>query len=153
MSAPTLLNSVTTPLRYAQPLLNQEGSLSSVRPGSLWRGASAGFPLCLRGQSFEPQMDTGDHGLFEVIRGNPRESAASAPPCLRGDDWLGRLGRSPLQGSGLMGVPLTQAVGLGFVRSPLWGSKTWAWFGRTFRDRGLMRVPLTYELPKPYRAT
>jgi hypothetical protein len=68
-------------------------------------------------------MDTDDHGLFlgEVIRGNPRESAASVPQCLRGEGWLGGLGRSPFQGSGLMGVPLTQAVGLGFVISPLWG--------------------------------
>jgi len=30
----------------AVPLLNQEGS-PSVRPASLWRGESAGFPLCL----------------------------------------------------------------------------------------------------------
>jgi hypothetical protein len=57
----------------------------SVRPGSRWRGESAGFPLCLRGHSFEPQMDTDDHGLFEVIRGHPRESAASVPPRLRGE--------------------------------------------------------------------
>jgi len=28
----------------------------------------------------------------------------------------------PLQGCGLMGVLLTQAFSLGFVRSPLWGS-------------------------------
>jgi len=28
----------------------------------------------------------------------------------------------PFQGSGLMGVLLTQAVGLGFVMAPLWGS-------------------------------
>ena len=29
-------------------------------------------------------MDADDHGLFEVIRGNPRESAASTPWCHRG---------------------------------------------------------------------
>ena len=29
----------------------------------------------------------------------------------------------PLQGLGVGWVPLTQAVGLGFVRSPLWGSQ------------------------------
>jgi len=31
-----------------------------------------------------------------------------------------------------MGVPLTQAVGLGFVISPLWGSKTRASLDRPF---------------------
>jgi len=31
----------------------------------------------------------------------------------------------PLQGSGVDGFLLTQAVGLGFVRSPRWGSKHW----------------------------
>jgi hypothetical protein len=53
-------------------------------------------------------------------------------PRTDGESWFGGLGRSPLQGSGLMGVPLTQAVGLGFVRSPLWGSKTWALLDRPF---------------------
>jgi hypothetical protein len=57
---------------------------------------------------------------------------SSVPPCLRGEGLPGGLGRSPLQGSGLMGVPLTQAVGLGFVRSPLWGSKTWTSSDRPF---------------------
>ena len=54
----------------------------AVRPGRLWRGESAGFPLCLSGQTFEAQMDTDDHRLFpgEVIRGHPRESAASVLP-------------------------------------------------------------------------
>jgi hypothetical protein len=52
---------------------------------------------------------------------------SSVPPCPRGEGWFGGLGRSPpslcselalsvakgqaLQGSGLVGVPLTQAVG------------------------------------------
>ena len=58
-------------------------------------------------------MDTDDHGLFpgEVIRGNPRESAPSALWRFRGEGWSEGLGRPPLQGSGLMGVPLTQAFG------------------------------------------
>ncbi len=79
-------------------------------------------------------MDTDDHGLFpgEVIRGNPRESAASVPPCLRGEGWLGGVGSSPFQGSGLMGVRLTQAFSLGSVISPRWGSKTWASLDRLF---------------------
>ena len=47
------------------------------------------------------------------------------------------MGRSPLQGSGLMGVPLTQAVGLGLVRSPLWGSKTTSDLARL----GFVRLP------------
>ena len=46
-------------------------------------------------------------------------------------DWVGR----PFRARGLMGVPLTQAVGLGFVRSPLWGSRTWASLGRPFGDQ------------------
>jgi hypothetical protein len=58
-------------------------------------------------------MDTDDHGLFsgEVIRGNPPESAASAPWGLRSEGWSEGLGRPPPQGSELMGVPLTQAFG------------------------------------------
>jgi hypothetical protein len=58
---------------HHRPLLNQQGS-PLVRPGSLWRGESAGFPLRLRGQSFEPQMDTDDHGLFPGRR-DPWQSA------------------------------------------------------------------------------
>ena len=50
-------------------------------------------------------MDTDDHGLFssEAIRGNPRESAASAPCRLRGEGWSEGLGRPPPQGSGVDG--------------------------------------------------
>jgi len=63
---------------------------------------------------------------------------SSVPPCLRGEGWSGGLGRSPFQGSRLMGAPLTQAAGLGFVRSPLWGSKTASDLARL----GFVRSPL-----------
>ncbi len=73
---------------------------------------------------------------------------SSVPPCLRGQGWFGGWGRSPLQGSGLMGVPLTQAVGLGFVRSPLWGSKTMADFARL----GLVRATFRFLLKRSTKA-
>jgi len=63
---------------------------------------------------------------------------SSVPQCLRCKGWFGGLGRSPLQGSGLMGVLLTQAFSLGFVRSPLRGSKTTSDFARL----GFVRLPL-----------
>jgi hypothetical protein len=78
----------------------------------------------LRATRCEPQMHTDDHGLFpgEVIRGNPRESAASVPPCLGGEGWSGGLGRSPLQGSSIGLGPVDPGRWPGFVRPPLWGS-------------------------------
>jgi len=75
----------------------------AVRPGSLWRGASAGFPLCLRAS------EGWSGGL------------GRSPPSLCSEPALSVAKGQALQGSGLMGVPLTQAVGLGFVISPLWG--------------------------------
>jgi hypothetical protein len=73
---------------------------------------------------------------------------SSLPPCLcrqirpltDGEGWSVGLGRSPLQGSGLMGVSLTQAVGLGFVRSPLWGSKTTSDLARLGFVRATLRL-------------
>ena len=97
---------ITTPFACpSAPLKPEEPVRPSFRHGILWRGQSAGFPLRLGGPSFEPQMDTDDHGLFpgEVIRGNPRESAASAPCRLRGEGWSEGLGRPPPQGSGVDG--------------------------------------------------
>jgi hypothetical protein len=73
------------------------------------------------------------------------EASAGFLLCLRASvvkvgprDW----GRSPLQGSGLMGVPLTQAFSLGFVRSPLRGSRTTAELARLSFVRGTLRFPL-----------
>jgi hypothetical protein len=111
---------VTTPRRErAVPLLIQVGSLPvrpSTRPGSLCRGESAGFPLCLR--------------------------ASVVKVCL--GDWVDR----PFRARGLMGVPLTQAVGLGFVRSPLWGSKTTADFARL----GFVRTVFHFLLKRGTKA-
>ena len=55
---------------------------------------------------------------------------------------------SPLQGSRLMGVLLTQAVGLGFVRSPLWGSKTTSDLARL----GFVRATLRFLLKRGTKA-
>jgi len=64
------------------------------------------------------------------------------PQCLRGEGWSEGLGKSPLQGSGLMGVLLTQAIGLGFVRSPLWGSRIVAALARLGFVRATFHFPL-----------
>jgi hypothetical protein len=47
-----------------------------------------------------------------------------------------------------MGVLLTQAVGLGFVRSPLWGSKTTSDLARL----GFVRATLRFLLKRGTKA-